>query len=1075
MTKRSALLMLGAFTACTASAQPPTGQSIFRSTFLANEGQWPAGILYKGRSANANASFLRDRVSFSLVKDEEEHEHAQEGQPEKDHHAEPDFIVWTMVFEGAEPNAHVEGVNGRPSVTSYISGSDPARWVVHPQEVERVDYIGVYPGIDAQFSMVGLDLKYDHIVHPGGEPSDIRIRYDGIERLSLSTDGELVVHTAYGEQKQHAPVSWQEIDGVKRPVEVEFRLLDERSFGFRVRGAYDGSKNLVIDPLFEMVWASYTRALGASNNINYCFANAMDLQGNVYLTGMVDGTFPVTPGSYSGPGNIQPEIFVAKFSADGTTLIYSTYLPGSSSEFGTSIAVDSLGRAYITGVVDLNITGLTNYPSTPNAYQPVHAPGADAILTVLNPDGSGLVYSTFLGGQSSETGYCVALGPTGIAYITGTTTYLGFPEVNAVNYVQGDKDVFVAKFDVDLAGAASLLYSVRIGAGSFNYCSAHGIAVDQLGNAYVTGSVGVGFGGSSFPVTAGAFNTTYDGGMDGGCAYLLKLGTTLPVSLDYATYLGPGMGTSVDVDDDNGEAFVVGRTATSTFPVTAGALQTTIGGGSGDAFVLKMNNDGSALIYSTFLGGSGQDEGTDIVVNNIGEAYAAGISRGNFPTSPGAYQELHAGVFSNDVWVVQLNIDGTGYGCGGSTYVGGTEDEYYGSFYDYLAPSIALRDNGGFQDTLSIAATTHSQDFPTTPGVYEENKVNSIADQPFFFKLSCAAMPMAPVADFDAAADPSCTGYLVDFADASTFGATSWAWAFNSGTPGTSSLQDPQDILFPGPGTYDVTLIACNAIGCDTITQQITVDPIVPITVDLGPDTSFCAGGSVMLDAGAGFATYSWANNGSPIVGSDPLLEVTSTGNFSVLVQDDNGCAGTDTVAITVLDVPTPVPSYVIEAIPCGPSTVRLQAAPGAEQYAWDLGDGSSASGFAVTHAYEEAGNYIVTLSVSTGPCDSTATLLVQVPEAGGTALVLGPVPNVFTPNGDGENDEFLPLGPDGPGGCATLVILNRWGQEVRGEEDASHGWNGRTSAGMTVPDGVYYYILVAGGQQATGYVELLR
>lgn len=1050
----------------------PSG--IFRSTFLANEGQWPSAILFRGRSASANVSFLRDGLSFSLVKPEEDHEHEPGHRPEKDHHAEPDFLVWNMAFAGADPGMRVTGQHGTPSVTNYLSGADRSDRVVHPMEYERIDYLGVYPGIDAQFRMVGLDLKYDFVVHPGGDPASIRNNYTGIEGLALSANGDLVIRTPYGEQKQHAPLCWQVIDGVKRLVDVDFALINDSTYGFRVNSGYDRAHDLIIDPLFEMAWASYTAALGGSNNINYCFANAMDAQGNVYLTGMVDGTFPVTPGAYSGPGNVQPEIFVAKFSADGSTLIYSTYLPGSSSEFGTSIAVDELGRAYITGVVDLNITGLTDYPSTPNAYQPVHAPGADAILTVLEPDGDALAYSTFLGGQSSEAGYCVALGPTGIAYVTGTTTYIGFPEVAATNYVQGDKDIFVAKFDISQSGAASLLYSVRIGAGPFNFCSAHGIAVDDAGNAFVTGSVGVGFGSSSFPVTPGAFSTTYESGMDGGCAYLLKLGSALPVSLEYATYLGPGMGASVDADATSGEAYVVGTTATTTFPITAGALQTANAGGSGDAFVLKMDADGSALLYSTFLGGPAQDQGTDIAVNSIGEAYVTGISRGDFPTSPGAFQETHAGFFSNDIWLVQLNADGTAYGCGGSTFIGGTEDEYYGSFYDYLAPSIDLMDNGGMQDTVSIAATTHSQDFPTTPGAFEEDKVNGIADQPVFFKMTCVGMAQAPVADFDAIPDPSCTSPSVDFTDASAFGATTWSWTFTEGVPPTSTDQDPQDIVFPGPGTYAVTLIACNDIGCDTITQQVTIDPIVPPVVEIGNDTMLCQGGAVVLDAGAGFASYAWWLNGDVLPENSSGITALSDGEYVVLVQDANGCAGSDTVAVTFLSMPVPVLSYIVEASPCGLSAVRFEAGVGADHYDWDLGDGTQATGATIIHTYDSAGIYVVTLTVGSGPCDSTATMIVDVPAGGGFPNTLGLIPNVFSPNGDGHNDLFLPLGAH-ESGCAELVIMSRWGQIVLHRTDAGKGWDGTNESGDPVPDGTYYYMLTSRANETTGYVQLLR
>ena len=1054
-----------------ANAQQHGQQNIFRSTFLANEGQWPQEILYKGRSANANASFLRDGVSFSLVKPEDEHEH-EEGRAEKDHHAEPDFVVWNMRFEGAEFGMQVHGEGGKPSVTSYLSGSDRSRWVVHPKEYQRVDYIGVYPGIDAQFSMAGLDLKYDHIVHPGGDPSAIRIRYDGIQALSIDTDGGLVVGTLYGEQKQHSPVSWQVIDGVKRTVDVDFVLIDANTFGFRVRGAYDRAHDLVIDPLFEMVWASYTACLGGSNNMNYGLANAMDTEGNVYMTGFVDGTFPVTPGAYSGPGNVYGEVFVAKFSSDGSTLLYSTYLPGQSSEFGTSITVDALGRAYVTGVVDLNITGLTDFPSTPNAYQPVHDTGADAFLTVLDPTGSSLVYSTFIGGSGSETGFCLALGPTGIAYVTGTTSIGDLQEVAATNYPGGDREVFVAKFDIAQSGAASLIYLVRIGAGDFGFCNSHGIAVDDAGNAYVSGSVFMSFGPSLFPVTPGAFDTSFGTGDEGTIGFLLKLGNSLPVSIAYASYLGPCEATSVATLD--GEAYVTGTTFSTTFPTTPGALQPTYGGSNTDAFALKMNTSGSDLAYSTYLGGDGQDQGTDIVVNANGEAYVAGISRGSFPTSAGGFQPVHAGSFSNDIFLVQLNSSGTGYGCGGSTYVGGSEDEYYGSFYEYFAPSMSLLNVDG-QDYVSVTATSHSQDFPTTPGAYEEEKVNGIADQPVFFKMTCMGIAQAPVADFDATNDPECGTYLVDFEDASAFAATSWAWSFASGTPSTSIIQDPQDIAFPGPGSYAVTLIACNDIGCDTITQPVSIDPAEPIVVDLGNDTTFCAGGSATLDAGDGLGNYSWWLNSTLLAENSASIIVTQSGMYSVLVEDDAGCSGSDSVAVEVVDVPAVMASYSVQSAPCGGSSILFEVTGDAEHVQWDLGDSTMAICTPVSYAYDSAGIYEVTLTASNGICDTVTAMSVVVPPGGVGLLANGPVPNVFTPNGDGENDLFLPLGTSASAGCASLVIMNRWGQEIRTTIDAAEGWNGKSTEGEPVPDGMYYYLLVLGDREQAGHVQLLR
>ncbi|MBP6391857.1 MAG: gliding motility-associated C-terminal domain-containing protein, partial [Flavobacteriales bacterium] len=764
-------------------------------------------------------------------------------------------------------------------------------------------------------------------------------------------------------------------------------------------------------------------------------------------------------------------IFVAKFSSDGTTLLYSTYLPGNSSEFGTSIAVDALGRAYITGVVDLNFTGQTNFPSTPNAYQPVHADGPDAILTVLDPTGSSLVYATFLGGDGGESGYGVALGPTGIAYVTGTTSYIGYPEVAATNYPQGDKDVFVAKFDIAQSGAASLIYSVRIGGGPFSQCTAHGIAVDDAGNAYVTGSTG--FGNGTFPVTPGAYNTVYSTGVDGTAVYLLKLGTTLPVALVYSTFLGPGMGTSVAVHTTTGEAFVSGNTYTPQFPTTPGALQT-VHGGATDAFALRMNAAGSALIYSTFLGGPGYDQSTDIVSNGVNEAYVAGIARDGFPTSPGALQPALAGGLSQDMWVVQLNSTGTAYGCGGSTYFGGTSDEYYGSFYDYLAPSLALHDSGG-QDTLSIAATTHSQDFPTTPGVYEPLKVNGIADQPVFFKFTCASMPMAPVAGFNADVLPTCTGALVDFDDTSINGADTWTWSFPGGAPTSSTAQNPQDISYPAAGNYTVTLIACNAIGCDTVVQQITVALAPPATVDLGNDTTLCDGGTATLNADPGFATYIWEWNGSLLSDGTSSITVSEPGVYTVSVADSAGCSGVDTVEVDVLNTPTADFSYAVEETPCASPRLNFIGAAGGTSYLWAFGDSTSATGPQQQHTYALSGTYTVMLTVSDGPCTNTATQTVFVPEA--SALAMGPavVPNVFSPNGDGVNDCFAPVGLEDFANCYSLVVFDRWGVAVFRSGSPNACWKGVNDAGDALPDGVYYYLLTLGDVEYPGAVEVLR
>ncbi|HRW90088.1 MAG TPA: PKD domain-containing protein [Flavobacteriales bacterium] len=1060
----AAMALMGLGPVVLAQPGPPSDQA-----FLRNEGQWPAEVLYRSRSEGANVSLLRTGLSFSTAFPLAE---ADEGDPEKQ-----GYLVWNLDLGDAGPDTRITSDTGVPSVHSFLRGPDARGYIVHPQQVSRITYHAVQPGVDVVLYHQGDGVKYDHRVHAGTDPASVRCHYRGIKELRIDAEGHLLVRTGLGVHRQHAPVSWQVVAGERRPVQVDYVLHGDSTYGFRVQGAYDPDADLIIDPLFDLLWASYTGATGGSNNINYCFANAMDPQGNVYLTGMVDSSFPTTPGSYSGPGNVVPEVFVAKFSSDGSTMLYSTYLPGNSSEFGTSIAVDALGRAYVTGKVDLNITNMTTYPSTANAYQPVHALGPDAMLTVLDPTGSSLVYSSFLGGDSPEDGFGIALGPPGIAYVTGTTSFIGFPEVNATAYPHGGRDIYVTKFDIDQSGPASVVYSLRVGSVG-DQCQVHGISVDAAGNAYVTGGISSNSGALSFPVTPGAYSSTYTSGQDGLCALLFKVGNTLPASIDYATFLGPGMGGGVDVDPLSGEAYVTGRTRTFAFPTTAGALQPVhgadmFGNANNDAFVMKLDATGSSLLYSTFLGGPKEDEGTDIVVNAQGEAYVTGLAHVDFPTSAGAYQETVASLLSSDIFVVHLNADGSAYGCGGSTLFGGSADEYYGNFYDYLAPSIDLLEGTGSGDVVSLSATTHSQDLPTTPGVYQPVKVNGIADQPFFLKLGCEQLNAPPNASFNTLVEPDCTGGLVQLFNTSAAD-TSWQWTFPGGQPASSTDQDPGPVQYAMGGQYTITLIVCNAFGCDTVQQTISVDPEPQLPVDLGPDTTLCAGDQLLLGPVPSSGSITWTLNDTIAQGSGTTLVVMESGSYSVQVTDSSGCMGSDTVVVLFTGVEAVVQSAVNDGV-CAGGTWTFQAADGATAYEWSFGDGNTATGPSVAHQYSTTGTYQVQLVVSEGLCSDTVLLEVEGIPGPGSNDVDVVFPNVFSPNGDGINDVFTALGSPGDLACFTLHIYDRWGLQLFEGSGAGAPWDGRSQSGGAVPDGVYYYVAEVGGRVQRGTVHVLR
>ena len=271
-----------------------------RVSFLHNEGQWKSDIVYQGIALSTNVYLLNNGLSFSQKSDEENDSGAAS------------LIVWNMKFAGLNHAVTITGENEKQSVYSYLSGNDPSKWVIHPMECSIVSYNDLYKYIDLKFYTNENHLEYDYILHPGSNIQSIQTYYEGIKNLMINKSGDLEISTPWTIQIQKAPISWQIIDGKKHDVKVEFVLINDSTFGFTTKDKYDKSSDLIIDPLFQMVWSSYTRATGGGNNINYCFGNAMDNDGNVYLTGMVDGSFPTTAGAYSGPGNIYPEIFVAK-------------------------------------------------------------------------------------------------------------------------------------------------------------------------------------------------------------------------------------------------------------------------------------------------------------------------------------------------------------------------------------------------------------------------------------------------------------------------------------------------------------------------------------------------------------------------------------------------------------------------------------------------------------------------------------------------------------------------------------------------------------------------------------------
>jgi hypothetical protein len=584
-----------------------------------------------------------------------------------------------MQFLGANPEPHVIGLEELPGKSNYFIGNDPENWRTEVSNYARIEYQEIYPGIDLYFygnSALGEKLEYDFIVAPGADPKDITLSFEGIDGLEINAQGDLVLHTPGGEVIQHAPISYQELDCINDTIPGRYVLLENDWVSFQM-DPYDPNKSLIIDPLV----LSYSTYIGG-NGFDPGSGITIDDSGNVYVVGGTNSSdFPtVNPFQPNLGGSNDCVVF--KLNTDGSSLLYSTYLGGSKFEGGGfDIVVDDSGNAYVTGH-----TNSINFP-TANPFQPFYRGMSDVFVTKLNADGSSLVYSTYLGGSSIDIGSCIAIDSSRNAYVTGYTFSDNFPTVNPFQPDHNSgffSDVFVTRFT---SSGTALIYSTYLGGSRDD--EGWGIAVDDSGNAYVSGSTK----SFNFP-TANPFQPAFSGSED---AFVTRLNSS-GSALVYSTYLGGnGFDRSSDIVLNSfGNVLVTGWTNSNNFP-TMNPFQP-VSGGAQDVFVSQLNASGSALIFSTYLGGSGSESTLSIAVDDSGNAFVTGGTySSNFPTVHPFQPALSV---NQDAFVTQLNASGSALVY--STYLGGSNDDDYGS-------DIAVDDSGN----AFVTGWTNSDDFPT--------------------------------------------------------------------------------------------------------------------------------------------------------------------------------------------------------------------------------------------------------------------------------------------------------------------------------------------------------------------------
>jgi photosystem II stability/assembly factor-like uncharacterized protein len=678
------------------SFEPNRGQGAADAKFLSRGTGYQLTLTAKGAvlKLRQQTQPKTTQTANSAPRMRDEQTSAKDMRPRHAAHAAPaPMIELGMKLVGANPKVQIEPEHELTGKTNYLVGRDPAEWRTDVPTYAQAHYREIYPGVDLLFYGNQRQLEYDFLVSPGAPTDQIRLAFSGATKLALDAQGDLVLTLpGGGTVRQPKPVLYQEVAGERREVSGGYVLQGKNQIGFRV-GEYDHTLPLVIDPI--LVYSTYLDFFAESQNGGI----AIDATNNVYLTGS-DGA----------------NVYVTKLNAQGTGFVYTTLVGGGDGDIGLDIAVDSAGDAYVSG----DAFSL-DFP-TVNAFQSVKSSEAinvaDVFVLKLNPAGSALVFSTYLGGTDDDQNYGIALDPAGNAYVTGYTEspiiYVNappgdpFPTVNPYQFERaGGLDAFLTKF----TPTGAVVFSTYLGGTGDDL--ALDVAVDSDGAPYLTGVTD----STDYPRQS-ALQQTLKGAGDVFITKFNPQGT----ALTYSTYLG---GTGEDVAlgialDPSKNIYLTGYTYSSDYP-TLNAAHPTSGGGV-DAFVTKVNAVGSSLVYSTYMGGSRGEEGAGIALGADNSAYITGYtSSTNFPII-NAIQPTNAG--GVDAIIFKLNPAGSAVNY--ATYLGGGSGTFGGADY---GQGIVV-DSTGNAITLG---RTYSDNFPVINPI---GSASASDDSSFLAKIS---------------------------------------------------------------------------------------------------------------------------------------------------------------------------------------------------------------------------------------------------------------------------------------------------------------------------------------------------
>jgi hypothetical protein len=684
--------------------------------FIQNKGQWNDDVLFLVRLNGCNAWITSTGVVFDYYRIESlcnaSINHSEDLNEYRECACISGYVVKMEYANSSQSYFNINYSNKLSSKYNFFVGKNPEKWASDCPAYDVVYISDVYSGIDIRYYFEAIakadgtcvqELRYDFIVHPCAALSQIRLKFTGQESLA-SDDENIILKTDHG-NIMHSNINvytissndyiqYRQFTTAKKFVKSNLYIDNNGFIAFNVE-VYNESDMLIIDPL---VFSTFVGGNGAS----VCNCIGLDRLNNIIIAGNTAAfDFPISLGAYSDTNFGKKDIFVSKLSPNASRILSSTFIGGSEADAAIALAIDKTDNIIITGN-----TASADFPAThgsiDDSFNGVSG-DRDAFVFKLNPDGTQLVFSSFLGGSKNDFGSALTLDNESNIYITGNTASTDFPHLSGsfLSKILGVSNIFILKISPN---GDSLLSTPKIGGLYNNYGTS--ISLDSKQNIIVTGYTT----SIDFPVTVNAFQKENLGGSYS--AVVLKFDND-GQNLLFSTYLcgtGTDYAYSVAVDNED-NIFIAGSTSSEDFPLTSDAIFSSYQGGIYDVFVSKLAANGDSLLYSTYWGGINNEWCSKIafIESDSSVLLIGGTDSPNLPSKPDAVQRVFQGI--NDVFITRIKPGSKGFIY--STYLGGKQKDYPNDMYfDGIA-------------NIYCAGSTVSTDFPTTDGVYSKNIIGS--------------------------------------------------------------------------------------------------------------------------------------------------------------------------------------------------------------------------------------------------------------------------------------------------------------------------------------------------------------